>query len=75
MDRYIRNAWYNWAVTSMKAGNNRDVLEKIDEALGIDPSDAEAIKIRKFAERYSARARDQVYLSFANDHALRAIDH
>ena len=37
--------------------------------------DREADRIQKFAERYSARARDQVYLSFANDHGLRAIDH
>jgi hypothetical protein len=74
VDRYINNAWYNWAAVSMKAGNNRDTLEKIDEALATDPKDADARKLRGFAERYEARAKDSLYYAFADAIELRSID-
>ncbi|HET6277535.1 MAG TPA: hypothetical protein VFG08_02010 [Candidatus Polarisedimenticolia bacterium] len=74
VERYIRNSWYNWAVTSMRAGNNGDALEKIGEALATDPQDGEARKLQGFAERYAARAKDDVYYAFADSIELRSID-
>ena len=74
VDRYIRNAWYNWAALSMKAGNNGDALEKIGEALATDPKDGDARKLQGFTERYAARAKDNVYYAFADAIELRLID-
>jgi tetratricopeptide (TPR) repeat protein len=74
VDLYVRNAWYNWAVVSMRAGNNGDTLEKIGEALLADPGDAKAQKIQGFAERYSNRAKDNLYYNFADALELRAFD-
>ena len=74
VDRYIRNAWYNWAAVSMKGGNNGDTLEKVGEALATDPQDADARKLRGFAERYEARAKDNLYYAFADAIELRSID-
>jgi tetratricopeptide (TPR) repeat protein len=74
VERYIRNSWYNWAAVSMRAGNNGDALEKIGEALATDPKDAEARKLQGFAERYAARAKDDVYYAFADTIELRSID-
>lgn len=74
VELYIRNSWYNWAVVSMRAGNNSDALEKVAEALATDPRDEEARKLQGFAGRYAARAKDDVYYSFADSTELRAID-
>ena len=74
VDRAIRNAWFNWAVVLMKAGSNAGALEKIGEALAVDPRDAEALKFQGFAERYSSRAKDPLYYEFANGIRLRSLD-
>jgi tetratricopeptide (TPR) repeat protein len=74
VDRFIRNAWYNWAAMSMKSGNNQDALEKIGEALASDPKDAPALKLQAFAQRYASRAKDALYFAFAEELALRSID-
>jgi tetratricopeptide (TPR) repeat protein len=74
VERYIRNTWYNWAVTSMRGGNNGDALEKVGEALATDPQDGDARKLQGFAERYAARAKDDVYYAFADTIELRALD-
>jgi hypothetical protein len=71
IDLYIRNAWYNWAVTLMKAGNSRDALQKLSESLTVDPDDAQALKLQEVAEKYATRAKDRVYYAFADALVLR----
>lgn len=71
IDLYIRNAWYNWAVTLMKAGNSRDALQKLSESLAVDPDDAQALKLQEVAEKYTTRPKDRVYYAFADGLALR----
>ena len=71
IDLYIRNAWYNWAVTLMKAGNSRDALQKLSESLTVDPDDTQALKLQEVAEKYATRAKDRVYYAFADALVLR----
>jgi tetratricopeptide (TPR) repeat protein len=72
VDLYTRNAWFNWAVVLMRAGNAPDALQKLSEVLAIDPDDAEALKLQEVAERYSTRAKDRVYQAFVAGLKLRA---
>jgi tetratricopeptide (TPR) repeat protein len=74
IDRYIRNAWFNWAVISMKGGDATDALQKLSEALAVDPDDAEALKLQEVGERYSSRAKDRIYYTFTDTLKLRAFD-
>jgi len=74
LDLYIRNAWFNWAVVLMKAGNATEALRKLSEVLGIDPNDAEALKLQEVAERYTTKAKDRVYYAFADSLKLRTYD-
>ena len=73
IDLYIRNAWFNWAVTLMKAGNSRDALQKLSECLTVDPDDAQALKLQEVSEKYTARAKDRVYYAFADGLVLREL--
>lgn len=74
IDRYIRNGWYNWAATLMKAGNPTDALRKLSEALDVDPDDAAALQIQEVAERYRARAKDATYWAYCDKLKLRTLD-
>ncbi|HKB08635.1 MAG TPA: hypothetical protein VKF61_10180 [Candidatus Polarisedimenticolia bacterium] len=74
IDLYTRNAWYNWAVVLLKAGNSRDALVKLSEDLAIDPDDAQALKLQDVAERYTNRAKDRTYYAFTDSLTLRNFD-
>jgi tetratricopeptide (TPR) repeat protein len=74
IERYIRNAWYNWAVVGLKGGDATDARQKLAEVLSADPGDEDAQKLLDVAERYSSRAKDRVYYSFADNLKLRAFD-
>jgi hypothetical protein len=74
IDLFIRNAWFNWAVVQLKAGNSKDAINKLNEVLTLDPDDAEAIRLQEVAERYTAKAKDRVYYAFTDTLRLRAFD-
>jgi tetratricopeptide (TPR) repeat protein len=74
IDLYIRNAWFNWAVVLLKAGNSKDAINKLNEVLVLDPDDAEALRLQEVAERYTAKAKDRVYYAFTDTLKLRAFD-
>jgi len=74
VDLYIRNAWYNWAVVLMKAGNSKDAIVKLSEELAVDPDDASALKLQEVAEKYTNRAKDRTYYAFTDGLTLRAFD-
>jgi tetratricopeptide (TPR) repeat protein len=74
LDLYIRNAWFNWAVVLMKAGNVSDALQKLSEVLAVDPDDADALKLQQVAERYASKAKDRVYYAFTDTLKVRAYD-
>jgi tetratricopeptide (TPR) repeat protein len=71
---FIRNAWFNWAVVSMRAGDTGGSLERVAEVLQIEPQDQGALKIQEVAEKYRARAKDRIFYAFAKSLRLRAID-
>ncbi|MDQ2870057.1 MAG: tetratricopeptide repeat protein, partial [Acidobacteriota bacterium] len=49
---YLLRAYYNQGVTQLQNGLYPKAIQSFGEALTIDPGDAEAIRHRKFAERY-----------------------
>ena len=49
---YLLRAYYNQGITQLQNGQYPKAIQSFQEALSLDPADAEAIRHRKFAERY-----------------------
>ena len=65
--------WYNLAVVALRAGDCREALSHLDEALGIAPSDADAKKLHEFASRYAEAVKDRVFLDRVEALAFRSL--
>jgi tetratricopeptide (TPR) repeat protein len=65
--------WYNLAVVALRAGDCREALSHLDEALGVVPGDAEAAKLREFATRYSGAPKDRSFLDQVEALSFRSI--
>jgi tetratricopeptide (TPR) repeat protein len=74
LDLFIRNAWYNWGVISLKAGNCPDALQRLQEALSMDPGDSEALKQEEVADHYKDRPKDRAYYAYVDRLSLRTLD-
>jgi tetratricopeptide (TPR) repeat protein len=74
VDTYIRNAWYNWGVMLIQAGDVDEAAEKFGEVLELDPRDATANRAREVARRYHGRQRDSVLESYAATLKPRPLD-
>jgi tetratricopeptide (TPR) repeat protein len=74
IDLFIRNAWYNWAVMSMKGGNCPEAIQRLDEALNSDANDEEASKLREVAEHYRDRPKDKVFYAYADRLTYRTLN-
>jgi tetratricopeptide (TPR) repeat protein len=74
LDLFIRNAWYNWAVVSMKGGNCVDALNRLKEALTVDPGDSEASKLQEVAETYKDKPKDKVFYAYADRITYRTLN-
>jgi tetratricopeptide (TPR) repeat protein len=74
VDLFIRNAWYNWAVVSMKGGNCVEALQRIQEVLTLDPNDQEAIKQQEVADHYKDRPKDRVFYAFTDRLTFRTLN-
>ncbi|HZM71693.1 MAG TPA: hypothetical protein VFB95_15130 [Candidatus Cryosericum sp.] len=74
VDRAIRNAWFNWAVMGLKNGDATNALQKLSEALSVDPDDADAAKLQEVAERYASKPKDKIFYSFVDSLKYRAFD-
>jgi tetratricopeptide (TPR) repeat protein len=74
LDLFIRNAWYNWAVVSMKGGNCVDALQRLKEVLTVDPGDQEAVKQQEVAEHYKDRPKDRVFYAFTDRLTFRTLN-
>ena len=55
--------WYNLSVVALRAGDCREALSHLDEALQIAPADVEAKKLREFASRYAEAMKDRMFLN------------
>ena len=74
LDLFIRNAWYDWAVVSMKGGNCTEALKRLQEALAVDPNDSEAAKQQEVAERYQNRPKDRVFYAYVDRLTYRTLN-
>jgi tetratricopeptide (TPR) repeat protein len=74
LDLFIRNAWYNWAVVSMKGGNCIDALQRLKEVLTVDPGDQDAFKQQEVAEHYKDRPKDRVFYAFVDRLTFRTLN-
>lgn len=63
-DSIISAAWFNWGALLMDAGAIDEALEKFNEALEINPRDADAKRAREVAMRYQERPRDPAFDTF-----------
>ena len=55
--------WYNLAVVALRAGECREALSHLDEALQITPTDDDVKKLRDFASRYVDAVKDRAFLT------------
>jgi tetratricopeptide (TPR) repeat protein len=65
--------WYNLAVVALRAGDCREALSHLDEALEIAPLEDDAKKLREFASRYVDAAKDRVFLDRVEALAFRSL--
>ena len=74
MDLFIRNAWYNWAVNSLRGGNCVEALQRLGEVLNLDPEDPEAAKQKEVAEHYRDRPKDRVFYAYVDRLTYRTLN-
>jgi tetratricopeptide (TPR) repeat protein len=74
VDLFIRNAWFNWAVMSLKGGNCVEALQRLEEALTLHPEDQEAAKLREVADHYRDRPKDKVFYAFVDRLTYRTLN-
>ena len=74
VDLFIRNAWFNWAVVSLKGGNCVEALKRLDEDLTLHPDDQEAAKLREVAEHYRDRPKDKVFYAYVDRLTYRTLN-
>ena len=65
--------WYNLAVVALRAGECREALSHLDEALEIAPAEADARKLREFASRYVDAVKDRAFLDRVEALAFRPL--
>lgn len=54
--------WYNLAVVALRAGDCKEAMSHLDEALAVAPSDADAKALREFSVRYAEVPKDRAFL-------------
>jgi tetratricopeptide (TPR) repeat protein len=65
--------WYNLSVVALRAGDCKEALSHLDEALGISPLDAETMKLRDFASHYADAPKDRSFLDQVEALAFRPL--
>ena len=65
--------WYNLAIVALRAGECREALSHLDEALQVTPTDAEAKTLREFASRYVEAVKDRAFLDRVEALAFRSV--
>jgi tetratricopeptide (TPR) repeat protein len=64
--------WYNLAVVALRAGDCREALSHLDEALQIAPDEDDAKKLSEFASRYVNAVKDRNFLDRVEALAFRS---
>jgi tetratricopeptide (TPR) repeat protein len=73
-DSWIAATWHDWGVLLLQSGNPRGAVEKFQEALNAQPDDGEAARHLDVAERYSRRAVDEPFKTYASRLKLRGLE-
>ncbi len=66
VEKLKADAWFNDAVGYLEGGNCTEAIRCLGEVLQVDPADAEARRLRNFAQGYMSRGKDTDYLRFVN---------
>ena len=74
VDLFIRNAWFNYAVVSLKGGNCIEALQRLEEDLNLNPDDEEAAKLKEVAEHYRDRPKDKVFYAYVDRLTYRTLN-
>ena len=53
---------YDLAIVALRAGDCREAISHLDEALGVTPGDPDTTKLREFAVRYADVPKDRTFL-------------
>ncbi len=69
--RLMVDSYYNLGLRDLQRGDARDAAEKFQEALQLEPSDAELQRLSDFAAAYMQRPSDLLYRIFVKYHAFR----
>jgi tetratricopeptide (TPR) repeat protein len=54
--------WYNLGIVAMRAGDCREAVAHMNDALEIAPEDAESLQLKALAERYMGAPKDRQFL-------------
>ena len=65
--------WYNLGIVALRAGDCREALAHMNDALEIDPDDERALELKTFAERYLNAPKDRSFLDQAEAMAFRPL--
>ncbi len=74
VERWKGNGWYNLALVSMKAGDCRQALAHLDEALAARPQDDGAARVRALAQTYLEAPKDRSYFAQTETLPFRELD-
>ena len=69
--RLMVDSYYNLGLRDLQRGDTKDAAEKFQEALQLDPKDAEVQRLAEFASAYSQRPSDLLYKIFVKYHPFR----
>ncbi len=65
--------WYNLAVVALRAGDCKEAISRLDDALEIAPSDADAKSLRELSSRYADAVKDRGFLDRVEALAFRPL--
>jgi Tfp pilus assembly protein PilF len=65
--------WYNLAIVALRAGDCREAMTHLDEALQVDGSDHEVKTLREFASRYADTEKDRTFLDHVEALSFRPV--
>jgi Tfp pilus assembly protein PilF len=65
--------WYNLGIVALRAGDCREAMAHMSDALEIDPDDERALELKTFAERYLNAPKDRSFLDQAEAMAFRPL--
>ena len=73
LDRYKANGWYNLGVVALRAGECQQARAHFGEALGMQPGDEDAKRLKAFAEKHDDVPKDRAFYDQVEALSFRGI--